>query len=54
MYEIYFPAFKRAVDAEVGSMMCSYNLINGTYACENYETLTKGLKENMGFKGFVL
>eukprot|EP01105_Mastigella_eilhardi_P025343 TRINITY_DN6875_c0_g2_i1.p1 TRINITY_DN6875_c0_g2~~TRINITY_DN6875_c0_g2_i1.p1 ORF type:complete len:674 (+),score=207.20 TRINITY_DN6875_c0_g2_i1:12-2033(+) len=53
-YEIYYPAFKAAVDAGVGSIMCSYNKINGTYACENKEALTLDLKETMGFQGFVM
>ena len=34
--EIYFPAFRRAVqDAKVGSIMSGYNLVNGIYCCEN-------------------
>ena len=34
--EIYFPAFRRAVqDAKVGSVMSGYNLVNGIYCCEN-------------------
>lgn len=33
--------------------MCSYNLINSTYACENAQTLSD-LKERMGFEGFVM
>lgn len=43
-----------AVDAGVGSVMCSYNLINNTYACENNETLNRDLKGRMGFEGFVM
>jgi beta-glucosidase len=33
--EMYLPPFEGAIEAGVGSIMCSYNLINGTYACEN-------------------
>ena len=33
--------------------MCAYNLINGTYACENPQTLGV-LKSDLGFKGFVV
>lgn len=40
IYEIYFPQFKRSVEAGVGSVMCSYNRINDIYACENFDTLT--------------
>lgn len=34
--------------------MCSYNQINGTYACENDETLNKILKDEIGFNGYVM
>lgn len=33
--------------------MCSYNKINGTYACENDETLNTILKGELNFQGFV-
>ena len=38
-HELYLPPFAGAVDAGTGAIMCSYNLINGTYACENAHTL---------------
>jgi beta-glucosidase len=53
-WELYYPQFQAAVDAGVGSIMCSYNLINGLWACENEQTLTKDLKQKMGFKGYVM
>jgi len=53
-WEIYYPGYKSAVDAGVGSIMCSYNKINNTYSCENNQTLNTDLKERMGFKGFVV
>jgi beta-glucosidase len=34
--------------------MCSYNAINGDYACQNTYTLTDVLKQDWQFKGFVL
>ena len=34
--------------------MCSYNLINGEWSCQNNETLNTDLKERLGFKGFVM
>jgi beta-glucosidase len=34
--------------------MCSYNLLNGDYACENSYLLTDVLKKDFGFQGFVL
>lgn len=33
--------------------MCSYNKINGVYACENDDTLNRILKEELGFQGFI-
>ena len=54
MYEIYFPAFKAAVDAGVASVMSSYNLVNNVHAAENRWLLTDVLKEEWGFDGFVM
>ena len=36
------------------AVMCSYNAINGDYACQNKYTLTDVLKKDWQFKGFVL
>src|SRR6201996_1047109 len=36
------------------AVMCSYNSINGDYACQNKYTLTDVLKQDWQFKGFVL
>jgi beta-glucosidase len=41
-------------DSGVQSVMCSYNLIGGTYACENSHLLTEILKNEWGFQGFVM
>jgi beta-glucosidase len=51
--EIYAAPFVDAVNAGVSSIMCSYNKINGTYACGNRETLIDILRKEVGFKGFV-
>jgi beta-glucosidase len=40
--------------ANPGAVMCSYNRINGDYACENSYTLRDVLKKAWSFKGFVL
>jgi beta-glucosidase len=40
--------------ANPGAVMCSYNRINGDYACENTYTLHDVLKGEWGFKGFVI
>lgn len=41
-------------DADVQSVMCSYNLTNGVYDCENSHLLNDVLKGGWGFKGFVM
>ena len=41
--------FIAAIQAGVGAIMCSYNRINGTYACENSKALAD-LKTKMGFQ----
>ncbi|KAI8577923.1 hypothetical protein K450DRAFT_249904 [Umbelopsis ramanniana AG] len=53
IHEIYAWPFARAVEAGVASVMCSYNKVNGTYACENDETLNTILKGELNFQGFV-
>jgi beta-glucosidase len=48
-------AFQIAIDlAKPAGVMCSYNHINGDYACENDYTLNQVLKHDWDFKGFVL
>lgn len=37
-----------------GSAMCAYNLVNGRWACENEYLLNKTLKQDWGFKGYVM
>ncbi len=37
-----------------GSVMCSYNRVNGVYACESKYLLNDVLKQDWGFKGFVM
>jgi beta-glucosidase len=41
-------------DGNPAGVMCSYNRVNGDYACENRYLLTDVLKKDWGFKGFVL
>jgi len=53
-WELYYPPFEAAVAAGAGSVMCSYNRVNGTYACANSDLLRRDLKEKMGFRGFVV
>jgi beta-glucosidase len=52
--EIYLPAFEASVkEAHVGSLMCAYPRVNGTYCCENDFLLNQLLKKEWGFSGFV-
>ena len=41
-------------ESGVGAVMCSYNRVNGDYACENRYLLSEVLKKDFGFHGFVL
>jgi beta-glucosidase len=40
--------------SDAGAVMCSYNLLNGVYACENDYLLNQVLKKDFGFQGFVV
>lgn len=52
--EIYFPAFRKAVQvAGVGSVMSSYNLLNSVHTSEN-EILVRILREKWGFEGIYM
>ncbi|HVM72004.1 MAG TPA: glycoside hydrolase family 3 C-terminal domain-containing protein [Anaerolineales bacterium] len=53
--EIYLAGYEIAVkDAQPWTVMCSYNRINGTYACEDKRTMTDILKEEWGHQGLVV
>jgi beta-glucosidase len=54
MYETYLPPYKAAVDAGVGSIMTSFNDIDGIPATANKWLLTDLLRKEWGFKGFVV
>eukprot|EP00931_Biecheleriopsis_adriatica_P034476 TRINITY_DN198_c0_g1_i11.p1 TRINITY_DN198_c0_g1~~TRINITY_DN198_c0_g1_i11.p1 ORF type:complete len:1626 (-),score=281.10 TRINITY_DN198_c0_g1_i11:41-4918(-) len=54
LWELYYPPWKAAVDAGVGSLMCAYNKIDGIYSCSNAQRLRADLKGTMGFHGFVM
>ncbi|KAI0188629.1 glycosyl hydrolase family 3 N terminal domain-containing protein [Xylaria flabelliformis] len=54
MHELYLWPFADAVHADVASVMCSYNKINGTWACENDGIMNKLLKQELGFQGYVM
>ena len=54
LHEIYLPAFQQSVtQAHTASVMCSYSLINGNFACENKYLEKTTLKQRWHFPGFV-
>lgn len=54
MYNDYLPPYKAAVDAGVGSVMTSFNEVDGIPATANKWLLTNVLRKQWGFKGFVV
>jgi len=52
--EVYFPPFKAAVDAGVGTFMSAFNDLDGVPASANRFTLTKVLRGEWKFDGFVV
>jgi len=54
MYNEYFPPYKAAVDAGAGSVMASFNEIDGIPATANKWLLTDVLRKQWGFKGFTV
>ena len=54
LHEIYASPFADAVKAGVASIMCSYNKVNGAFACGNPDALQTLLKQEIGFRGFVV
>ena len=54
MHEIYLWPFMDSVVAGAGSVMCSYNQVNGSQACQNENTLNGLLKGELAFQGNVM
>ena len=54
MYNEYFPPYKAAVDAGAGSVMASFNEVDGVPATGNSWLMTEVLRNQWGFDGFVV
>jgi beta-glucosidase len=54
MYQDYLPPYKAAVDAGAGSIMSSFNTVDGIPSTGNKWLLTDLLRKQWGFKGFVV
>lgn len=53
LHELYLWPFADAIKAGVGSVMCSYQMLNNSYSCGNSKLLNGILKDELGFQGFV-
>ncbi|OCT54857.1 putative beta-glucosidase E [Cladophialophora carrionii] len=53
LHEIYAWPFAESVRAGVASVMCSYQMVNNSYACQNSKLMNGILKDELGFQGFV-
>lgn len=52
--ELYLHPFMRGIQAGAVSVMCGYNLVNNSWACQNSELLNGRLKTELGFQGYVM
>lgn len=53
LHEIYAWPFAESVRAGVASVMCAYQMVNNSYACQNSKLLNGVLKDELGFQGYV-
>lgn len=54
MHELYLWPFANAAHAKASSFMCSYQRLNGSYACQNSKVLNGILRDELGFQGYVM
>ncbi|KAF1847527.1 glycoside hydrolase family 3 protein [Cucurbitaria berberidis CBS 394.84] len=52
--DLYVWPFMDAIKSNVAAFMCSYNKINGAWACENDGIMNKLLKDELGFRGYIM
>lgn len=50
LHEVYLWPFQEAIRAGAGAVMCSYNRLNGSYACQNSKTINGVLKGELAFQ----
>ncbi|KAL4947436.1 putative beta-glucosidase E [Aspergillus filifer] len=53
LHEVFLWPFAESIRADVASVMCAYNKVNNSHACENSKLLNGILKDELGFQGFV-
>ena len=54
MYNEYFAPYRAAVEADVGSVMSSFNIVDGIPATANKWLLTDVLRDEWGFQGLLV
>ncbi|OGM43505.1 hypothetical protein ABOM_008056 [Aspergillus bombycis] len=54
LHELYLWPFYDVLKAGAGNVMCSYQRINNSYACQNSKMMNGILKTELGFNGFVV
>ena len=54
MFNEYFPPYKAAIEAGAGSVMASFNIVDGVPATGNRWLMTEILREKWNFDGFVV
>lgn len=52
--ELYVWPFQDAIKSNVAAIMCSYNKVNGEWACESDGVMNKLLKDELGFRGYIM
>ncbi len=54
LHEVYLPHFRQVVECGADAVMSAYNSVNGQWAGQNRHLLTEILREQWGFRGFVM
>jgi beta-glucosidase len=54
LHELYYPPFERAVKAGVFTLMPSHNEVNGVPCHADEDLLNRRLRQEWGFRGFVI